>query len=175
MEEVPVGLVEEILEEIGRLGHSLFMVNIMPAKILIVEDHPDLRQMLVNMMRTMNYDVIEAETGEKGIEKALAEGPDLIIMDLLLPGINGVEAALRLKRNPKTAHIPIIAHTVYDMEYREKALAAGMAAVLIKPISRHLLRKSIERFLALSQRETVPFQRSNNFPLGNDGIHKSHA
>ncbi len=74
----------------------------MPAKILIVEDHRDLRQMLVNMMRTMNYDVIEAETGEKGIEKALAEGPDLIIMDLLLPGINGVEAALRLKRNPKT-------------------------------------------------------------------------
>lgn len=145
----------------------------MPAKILIVEDHTDLRQMLVHMMRTMNYEVIEAETGDKGIKKALAEAPDLIIMDLWLPGINGLEATRRLKRNPKTARIPIIAHTVDDSDYGEKALAAGMAAVLIKPSPRHLLKKSIEKFLPpTSQRETVPLQRSNNIPLRHGEVRK---
>ena len=120
----------------------------MPAKILIVEDHEDSRDILKVQIQVMGYKVIEAESGQEGLEKALAETPDLIIMDLGLPGINGIEAAVRLKKNPKTAHIPVIAHTAWSPEdYREKALKAGMAEYLNKPTPPQVLRRAIERFL----------------------------
>lgn len=120
----------------------------MSAKILIVEDHEDSRDILKLQLQALGYEVIEAESGQEGLEKALTAAPDLIIMDLGLPGIDGIEAAVRLKKDPKTADIPVIAHTAWSPEDgREKALKAGMAEYLNKPTLPQVLRKVIERFL----------------------------
>lgn len=117
----------------------------MPGKILIVEDSADFRQILAFTLRP--YRVTEAADGQEGIEKALAEAPDLIVMDLGLPGINGIEATVRLKQNPKTTHIPVIAYTVWGDEFKEEAMEAGMAEFLPKITPPQALKKVIERFL----------------------------
>lgn len=120
----------------------------MPGKILIVEDHPDSREILAIQLRLMSYEVIEAVDGQEGIEKAQAENPNLIIMDLGLPGINGIETTVRLKQNPKTSHIPVIALTAWqEQDYKDKALQAGMAEFLSKPTPPRILKDAIERFL----------------------------
>lgn len=120
----------------------------MPGKILIVEDHPDSRDILAIQLRLMSYEVIEAVDGQEGIEKAEAENPNLIIMDLGLPGINGIETTVRLKQNSKTAHIPVIALTAWqEQDYKDKALQAGMAGFLSKPTPPRILRDAIERCL----------------------------
>lgn len=120
----------------------------MAGKILVVEDHPDSRDVLVYMLRHMNYEVIEAETGEQALKKAAAETPDLIIMDLWLPGINGIQATVKLKENPKTAHIPVIAYTASEhQDCREVALKAGMVEFLMKPTHPNTFQEVIRRFL----------------------------
>ena len=120
----------------------------MPGKILIVEDHTDSREILAIQLRLMSYEVIEAADGQEGIEKAQAENLNLIIMDLGLPGINGIETTVRLKQNPKTAHIPVIALTAWqEQDYKDKALQAGMAGFLSKPTPPRILKDVIERSL----------------------------
>ena len=120
----------------------------MPRKILVVEDHSDDRELLIIQLRRMRYEAIGAESAEEGLEKAASEAPDLIIMDLGLPGINGIEATTRLKRNPKTSHIPVIAFTAWnETRYKEKALQAGMAGFLSKPTPPQVLRQIIDKFL----------------------------
>ena len=120
----------------------------MPAKVLIVEDHPDAREILVFQLGHMGYEVIEAASGPEGIEKALAQGPDLVIMDLGLPGINGIEATVRLKQNPKTTNIPVIAYTAWrEDNYRLKAEKAGMVAYLIKPTPSKVFGEVLQRVL----------------------------
>ncbi len=120
----------------------------MPGKILIVEDHQDSREILAIQLRLMSYEVIEAVDGQEGIEKAQAENPNLIIMDLGLPGIDGIETTVRLKQNPKTAHIPVIALTAWqEQDYKDKALQAGMAGFLSKPTPPRILKDVIERSL----------------------------
>lgn len=117
-------------------------------KILVVEDHPDSREILVVQLQRMTCEVIEAASGEEAIEKASAEGPNLIIMDLGLPGINGLETTARLKKNPKTAHIPVVALTAWpEQDYKNKALQAGTVEYLTKPTPPQVLKQVIERFL----------------------------
>ena len=118
----------------------------MPAKVLIVEDHPDSRQLLSIQIERLGYEVIEAGSGEEAIEKALAEDPELIIMDLVLPGMNGIEAAVVLKHNLKTSRIPIIAHSAWKEE-KEKALRAGMVEFLLKPTPTNVFRQVLQRIL----------------------------
>ncbi len=120
----------------------------MAGKILVAEDHEDSREILTICLRQMKYDVIEATSGYEAIEKAINDTPDLIIMDLGLPGINGIEASTRLKQNPKTASIPIIAHTAWsDHEYKRKAFEAGIVEYLSKPTDPRTLRRVLEKFL----------------------------
>ncbi len=127
-------------------GHSRRSVLLL--KILVVEDHPDSREILVTQLRSMGYRVAEAATGEEGIEKAQVYLPDLIIMDLGLPGIKGIEATRRLKQNAATAHIPVIALTAWsERDFREEAEKAGIAEFLTKPTPRDRLQVTIERFL----------------------------
>lgn len=118
----------------------------MPAKILIVEDHDDSREILRIQIEHLGYEVIEARSGEEAIEKALAENPDLIIMDLGLPGMDGIEATVVLKQNPKTSQIPVIAHSAWK-EKRNKALEAGMVEFLPKPTSLAVFREVVQRIL----------------------------
>ena len=79
----------------------------MHKRILIVEDDEDSRSLLVRMIQDFGYDTIEANSGNEAIEKTLSEKPDLIIMDLDLPGMSGLDAARVIKEDPSTAQIPI--------------------------------------------------------------------
>lgn len=118
----------------------------MAAKVLIVEDHPDSREILGMQIERLGYEVIEALSGEEAIEKALVQNPDLIIMDIMLPGMNGIEAAIALKQNPKTSPIPVIGHSAWQ-ENKDRALAAGMVAFLPKPTPPHVFRQVLQRVL----------------------------
>lgn len=122
----------------------------MPAKILVVEDHLDSLEVLAIQLKGMGYEVIEAMSGQEGIEKAGTYLPEAVIMDLGLPDMNGIEAAQKLKQNPRTAHIPVIAHTAWPEEdFKGKAEKAGMADFLTKPTSANRFRSTIEKWLKL--------------------------
>ncbi|TAJ78919.1 response regulator [bacterium] len=122
----------------------------MPTRILIVEDHVDSLEVLTFQLTAMGYEVIEATTGEEGIEKAQVYHPEIILMDLGLPGINGIEATQRLRNNPETAHIPVIAHTAWPEEtFRSEGEKAGISDVLTKPTSPHRFKTTIEKCLKL--------------------------
>jgi CheY-like chemotaxis protein len=117
-------------------------------KILVVEDNTDCREVVVLQLGRLGYDTIEAPTGEAAIEKALAEMPHLIVMDLGLPGISGLEAASRLKEDPRTSHIPIIAHTAFPEDrYLDQVMKVGMSALVPKPAPPKLLKEIIEKYL----------------------------
>ena len=108
----------------------------MTQKILIVEDNPDLSQLLALYLSNAGYEISLARNLAEGISKALAERPDLIITDLYLPDMNAVDATVILKQDPATYGIPIVVLTVMTVgAWKTKALKAGAAKYLIKPIS----------------------------------------
>jgi CheY-like chemotaxis protein len=113
-----------------------------------VEDVDDSRSILVMILQRCGYDTIEAATGTEAVEKALSEKPDLILMDLGLPDITGVDAAKVLKGNLSTAHIPIVAHTAWTVgQWKDAAFEVGMVEYLEKPVSKELLKETIARFV----------------------------
>jgi two-component system cell cycle response regulator DivK len=125
----------------------LFGLLLMRRKILVIEDNEDCRNILVLQLRTLGYDIIEAESGNAGVEKAFLEIPDLIFMDLKMQGIDGIEATRRLKSNPSTLEIPIIVSTAWIAESSIKeVLAAGAAVVLTKPLTHDLLKEALQKF-----------------------------
>jgi len=119
-------------------------------RILYVEDNDDNVYMLKMRFELLDgFEVLVAENGETGCATALAEKPDLILMDLDLPVVDGWEATRRLKSNPATRHIPIIALTAHAMSgSREKALAAGCDDFDTKPVDFDRLVKKITQLLA---------------------------
>ena len=119
----------------------------MPKKVLIIEDNRHLREILASILHTTGYVIMEAATGLQGIETALAEQPSLILLDLDLPDITGIEAARVLKQNPLTTAIPIIACSAMSgSEWRDIALGAGMDDYLQKPISLAIIKAKIEQY-----------------------------
>ncbi len=123
----------------------------MAKRILVVEDGGDLRAIVVAILRRVGgYETIEAANGREAVEKAVSETPDLILMDVNLPDISGIDAARAVKNNPRTAHIPIIAQTGWGSgRWKAIALAAGIVAYLEKPVSMELIISTIEKFLYL--------------------------
>ena len=120
----------------------------MKAKILYVEDNEDNVYMLTSRLRRRGYDVVVAPDGEQGVALALSEEPNLILMDLSLPGLNGWDAAGRLKSAAKTRDIPIIALSAHAMAGdREQALAAGCDDYDTKPVDLPRLLDKIQRHL----------------------------
>ena len=108
----------------------------MAQKILIVEDNPDLSQFWAFYLSDAGYETSRAGNLTQGINKALAEHPDLIITDLNLPDMNAVDATVILKQDPATASIPIVVLTAMAVgDWKTKALKAGAAKYLIKPVS----------------------------------------
>ena len=117
-------------------------------KILLVEDNDMNRDMLSRRLSRRGYYVVVAADGEQGIRLARAEAPDLILMDMSLPVLDGWEATRRLKAAPETQCIPIIALTAHAMSGdREKAIAAGCNDYDTKPIEFPRLLAKIEAFL----------------------------
>jgi CheY-like chemotaxis protein len=117
-------------------------------KILIVEDVEFNRDLLMQILDE-DYAVVTADDGAAGVAKAAAERPDLVLMDLSLPVIDGWEATRRIKADPSTASIPVIALTAHAMSGdEEKAKAAGCDDFLTKPVDEDLLFAALRRWLA---------------------------
>jgi len=118
------------------------------AKILVVEDNQDNREMVVKVLKFNGYQVVEAVDGEEAIEKAKGEDPDLILLDIFLPKMDGYEATRRLKGDTSLRNIPIIALTAHAMKgSMEEALAVGCDGYISKPIDVRELPKQIQHFL----------------------------
>ena len=119
------------------------------SKILLVEDNETNRDMLSRRLMRRGYQVILAVDGESGLELAKSEAPDLILMDMSLPILDGWEATRRLKAASTTRHIPVIALTAHGMSSdRDKALEAGCDDYDTKPIELPRLLEKIEALLA---------------------------
>lgn len=119
------------------------------AKILLVEDNEMNRDMLERRLRRKGYDVIFALDGEKGIDMAASESPDLILMDMSLPGIDGWEATRRIKAAQGSADIPVIALTAHAMvSDRDKALEAGCDDYDTKPVDLQRLVDKMQQLLS---------------------------
>ena len=120
----------------------------MVARILVVEDNPDNRVLITDVLTSLDYEVIIAGDGEEGVAKATAERPDLILMDLSLPIMDGWTATRHIKANPELKHIKIIALTAHAMVGdREKSLAAGCDDYISKPIDLRELTGKLALYL----------------------------
>jgi two-component system cell cycle response regulator DivK len=117
--------------------------------ILVVEDNERNLKLLRDVLEYAGYHVHAARTAEDGIALAVTEPPDLVLMDLQLPGIDGVEALRRLRGSPRTAGIPVVAVTAQAMKQdRERALRAGFDGYVEKPISVRTFPDQVRRFLS---------------------------
>lgn len=117
--------------------------------ILIIEDEPKNMKLFRDILQVHGYTTIEATDGQQGIESTRANKPDLILMDILLPVMNGLEATKILKADPETRDIPIIALTSYAMSGdRENTLEAGCDAYMTKPIEIKEFLKMVTEYLS---------------------------
>ena len=117
-------------------------------KILVIEDNKLNMKLVRDLLRLENYQVIEAENAETGIELAQAHQPDLILMDIQLPGMSGLDATTILKKNSILKSIPIIALTSYAMKGDEDMVfAAGCDGYMTKPIDTQVFLEYVAKFL----------------------------
>lgn len=122
------------------------------AKILIVEDEDDIRNNLRRFLRLEGYEVAEAENGRRGVAQAIAEQPDLIICDLMMPELDGFEVLREVRGNPATRHIAFCFLTASaEKDTRHEGLAKGADEYITKPFNLSELRQIIERILARSR------------------------
>jgi two-component system cell cycle response regulator DivK len=120
----------------------------MAKSVLIIEDNEHVREIFVSMLRSDGYEMLDAGTGTQGIEKALSAKPNLILLDLDLPDMTGMDTARAIRKNSSTAHIPIIACSAWSGgEWREEALRAGMVEYLQKPIPSELIKAKVREFI----------------------------
>jgi two-component system cell cycle response regulator DivK len=120
----------------------------MSKRVLVIEDHEDNRRILRDLLTSAGYEPIEAVTGEEGVALAETHRPDLILMDIQLPGLDGYEATRRIKANPALRQTPIIAVTSYALSGDEvKAKAAGCDAYVTKPFSPRALLAKVREYL----------------------------
>ena len=120
--------------------------------ILIIEDNEKNRKLARDVLQVKGYQTIESETAEEGIELALAQSPALILMDIQLPGIDGITALKQLRLNPKTKSVPVIAITASAMTHnRQTMLAEGFDGYQTKPISLKDFLGEVEKVLATAR------------------------
>ena len=117
-------------------------------KILLVEDNPVNRRLAEFLLRSQGYQVRAATNAQEAFDTIKAERPDLILMDVQLPGMDGLEATRKLKEDPTTRDIPVVAVTSYAMKGdREKALAAGCSGYITKPIDKDTFVREVASVL----------------------------
>ena len=138
-------------------------------KILVVEDNDDCRELQACVIKRLGYQVIEASNGATAIDEALASHPDLILMDLRMPKMNGDEATAQLKMQPTTRHIPVIICTAFGPGPEvNRAISAGAAEILHKPFAfsdlENLLRKHVggEQSRTTSAHQNSPSECTEN-------------
>ncbi|MCK4245107.1 MAG: response regulator [Candidatus Omnitrophica bacterium] len=120
----------------------------MSKKILVIDDDPDIREMIKSRLKANGYTVIVASDGSEGLEMAKREHPDLILLNVMMPKLSGVTAAIRLKETKETESIPIILITgISESEARALALRFGAENYIIKPFEGSELVNKIEKVL----------------------------
>jgi len=118
-------------------------------RILVVEDNPLNLQLVRDVLTAFEYDVVEAHSGEEGVDLAGTCSPDLVLMDLQLPGIDGYEALRLLRQDPRLGSVPVVAVTAFAMkEDRERTAREGFDGYLGKPISVRALPEQVSQFLS---------------------------
>jgi CheY-like chemotaxis protein len=123
-------------------------------KVLIVEDNPMNMRLIEMILKSDDYTLLKAVDGEEALAIATIDHPDLILMDIRLPKVGGLEVAKRLKKNAKLSHIPIIALTAHAMKGdMEKAFEAGCDSYVSKPIDTRQLPLLVANMLSAHQRE----------------------
>jgi len=117
-------------------------------KILVVEDHADMRDLLAWQIELMGFVPITAKLAQEGIDKAVAEQPDLILMDVMMPGMDGREAIRELRARPETKDIPILAATaLFRTTDLKSCLEAGCNGYIIKPFTFQELPVKLREFI----------------------------
>ena len=120
----------------------------MTYKVLVVEDNTDCRELFATLIRHLGFQVVEADDGEIGVQKALSERPDLIFMDIGMPGMSGIKATACLRGSEVTKNVPIIICTAWIAEqHREAAMKSGAHEIISKPISLTELQDLLLRYL----------------------------
>jgi CheY-like chemotaxis protein len=120
----------------------------MMKKVLIAEDNPDSLEIITFQMEMMGYSVIAAKHGQEAVEKAVEENPQLIVMDIMMPKMDGREATRIIRSNPKTQNIPILASTVLFRESDLKScIDAGCNDYITKPFTLKQLQGKIQDFI----------------------------
>jgi len=118
-------------------------------KVLVVEDHPDMRELLIWQMELMGFSAIPAKHGKEGVEKALQEKPQLILMDIMMPGMDGLEATRLLRSHPETHDIPILAATALFRDADLKTcIDAGCNDYIVKPFTFQELQGKVQEFIS---------------------------
>lgn len=120
----------------------------MPKRILMVEDEPYNRKLLRDLLQKFGYETTEATDGEQGVELTKKIKPDLVLMDIGMPKLDGLEATRILKADISTQNIPVVALTAFAMSGdKERVLEAGCDGYITKPVNVQELLKTIEQFL----------------------------
>lgn len=126
-------------------------------RILIVEDDPMNMEMVADLLDAAGYEVLRAETGEAALALARAAPPDLVLMDIALPGMDGLDAMRWLRQDPRTARIPIVAFTASVMGIdHEKASQAGCLGIIAKPIDTRTFARTIASYLGSGSADHRP-------------------
>jgi len=129
----------------------------MKHKVLIVEDNPMNMRLIEMILKSKNYTLLKATDGEEALDIATREQPDLVLMDIRLPKVSGLEVARKLKKNAALSRIPIIALTAHAMKGdKEKAIEAGCDGYLSKPINTRQLPRLVAEMLLPHQRKLNP-------------------
>ena len=123
-------------------------------RVLVIEDNPTNLKLVRDVLQFAGYEVLEATTGEEGVALTAQCEPDLVLMDLQLPGIDGWEALRRLRESPPTRSVPVVAVTAFAMrEDRDHALSHGFDGYLEKPISVRALPEQVRGFMRTERSE----------------------
>ncbi len=118
-------------------------------KVLVVEDHPDMLEVLTCQVEMMGFSVIRAKHGKEGVKKALEEKPSLILMDIMMPEMDGKAATRAIRSNPETQNIPILAATVLFRETDLKScIEAGCNDYIVKPFTFQELQGKIQQYIS---------------------------
>jgi|SRR3990167_4716845 len=119
---------------------------LMKKRALLAEDHPGTIEVMQQELEILGFEVVVAQNGLEAVEKAVAETPDVIVMDMLMPKMDGFQAASSIRQNPKTKNIPILAATALARPGdREKCLESGCDGYIAKPFNHRQLGAAIDR------------------------------
>jgi CheY-like chemotaxis protein len=130
------------------------------SKVLIAEDNPVNRELLRELLETRGFSVAEACDGEEALREIEKTRPDILLLDLDMPVLDGFATVRQIRENPSLASLPVLAVTAYAMQGdREKVLASGFDGYLSKPIQSRLLFEELDRFLGKQSAEAYPAAR----------------